>query len=93
MHLLTSFVCLFSGPPVEHVREVAQALRAIGDELDKDESLQQYCQAYCSYFYDIFPVNRNSKYFKIWQRCELSVCDFHLLNITSSYLHHVVVIV
>ncbi|KAI0213840.1 Apoptosis regulator BAX [Lamellibrachia satsuma] len=30
-----------SGPPVEHVREVAQALRAIGDELDKDDSLQK----------------------------------------------------
>lgn len=29
-----------SGPPVEHVREVAMALRAIGDELDKDDSLQ-----------------------------------------------------
>ncbi|KAK2186306.1 hypothetical protein NP493_206g01001 [Ridgeia piscesae] len=29
-----------SGPPVEHVREVGLALRAIGDELDKDESLQ-----------------------------------------------------
>ena len=51
-HFLTSFF-FFSGPPVEHVREVAQALRAIGDELDKDESLQQYCQAYCTYFYDL----------------------------------------
>jgi len=44
----------FSGPPVEHVREVGLALRAIGDELDKDESLQQYGQ-------NLFLLNLNCK--------------------------------
>ena len=29
---------------MEHCKEVGMALRAIGDELDKDEGLQQYGQ-------------------------------------------------
>ena len=39
---------------MEHVREVGLALRAIGDELDKDESLQQYGQ-------NLFLLNLNCK--------------------------------
>lgn len=30
-----------AGPPVEHIREVAECLKRIGDELDGDENLQR----------------------------------------------------
>uniref|UniRef100_A0A0B6YFF8 Bcl-2 Bcl-2 homology region 1-3 domain-containing protein n=1 Tax=Arion vulgaris TaxID=1028688 RepID=A0A0B6YFF8_9EUPU len=29
------------GPPMEHVREIARALKCIGDDLDKDQKLQE----------------------------------------------------
>ena len=36
-------VCVnISGPPMENIREVARALRVIGDELDQDSRLQRY---------------------------------------------------
>jgi len=33
------------GPPMEHVREIGRALRFIGDDLDKDQSLQDAISA------------------------------------------------
>lgn len=39
--VLLSFWVLFSGPPMEHVREIGRALKCIGDDLDKDQKLQE----------------------------------------------------
>lgn len=32
-----------TGPPMEHIQEIGRALRCIGDELDKNEKIQNLC--------------------------------------------------
>ncbi|KAK3102144.1 hypothetical protein FSP39_009153 [Pinctada imbricata] len=32
-----------TGPPMDHIREIGRALRCIGDELDRNENIQQLC--------------------------------------------------
>ena len=59
IHRLFEYFIL-TGPPMEHMKEIARALRCIADELDQDQKMQRYGLTHVTEFVLFSVVLENS---------------------------------